>query len=284
MENLNIQIAGLNIQIRTAWPVKTDDRFLPFLREENQPWQERVTVTEADSLPEPAGPVHWDHGLSDVFTSGGKKCILHRLSDKSRPYLAEIFERDCDREFRFRAGTGEKPLSVTQICNNLSMEALFLKYGILILHSSFIRWQGRGILFTAPSGTGKSTQADLWAADQGAEILNGDRAALRKSGGIWTAYGLPFAGSSNIFRNEQAPVSALVLLRQGDENRLSRPGPAEAMTKIFPEVALHRWDRAFLNRGFDLISDLLQSVEVYALSCLPDYEAVRLLRDAVTEA
>ena len=59
--------------------------------------------------------------------------------------------------------------------------------------ASFIRWQGRGILFSAPSGTGKSTQANLWVQHQGAEVINGDRAALRQVGGRWQAFGLPYA-------------------------------------------------------------------------------------------
>ena len=62
------------------------------------------------------------------------------------------------------------------LCDLLGLETLLLKYDGLLLHSSFIRWRGEGILFSAPSGTGKSTQADLWVKYEDAEILNGDRA------------------------------------------------------------------------------------------------------------
>ena len=50
----------------------------------------------------------------------------------------------------------------TNIWNYLAFENVLINHTGFILHSSFISWQNNGILFTAPSGTGKSTQADLW--------------------------------------------------------------------------------------------------------------------------
>ena len=103
-----------------------------------------------------------------------------------------------------------------------ALEQVCITLQAALLHTSFIKWQGKAILFTAPSGTGKSTQADLWRRIEGAEIINGDRAVLRKEGGIWKAWGLPYAGSSRIFRNESAPVGAIVVLRKNDRNELRR--------------------------------------------------------------
>ena len=114
------------------------------------------------------------------------------------------------------------------ISDHIGMETLFLRKNCLMLHAALIRWQGKGILFTAPSGTGKSTQAGLWEKYEEADILNGDRAAVRKDkNGCWQAYGLPYAGSSGIYRNEKAPVSAIIVLRQAYENRIQRLGMLE---------------------------------------------------------
>lgn len=167
------------------------------------------------------------------------------------------------------------------ICDLLGLETLLLEYEGLLLHASFIRWQGKGILFSAPSGTGKSTQADLWEKYESAEILNGDRAGLRCLDGRWTAFGLPLAGSSCIYRNENAPVEAVIALRQGKENRIRRLGPAEAFRFLYPEITVHHWDKGFVEKASGLLLKLLQEVPVYLLECRPDKEAVRLLRDTV---
>ena len=82
-----------------------------------------------------------------------------------------------------------------------NIEQVLNSYNTFLLHSSFIKWKDKAILFTAPSGTGKSTQADLWEKYENAEIINGDRSGIRKMDGKWTAYGLPIAGSSGIYKN-----------------------------------------------------------------------------------
>lgn len=167
------------------------------------------------------------------------------------------------------------------LCDVISLDSLLLYYNGFILHSSFIRWQQQGILFSAPSGTGKSTQADLWVEYEGAEIINGDRAGLRLIDGVWQAYGLPYAGSSHIYRNENAPVAAVVVLRQAKENRIRRLRAAEAIRFLYPEVTAHHWDREFVDRILNLLMELTEAVPVYLLECLPDRGAVELVKDTI---
>ncbi|MEE1312349.1 MAG: hypothetical protein UHS41_01185, partial [Lachnospiraceae bacterium] len=153
----------------------------------------------------------------------------------------------------------------------------------LLLHSSFIRWNSQGLLFSAPSGTGKSTQADLWVKYEGAEIINGDRAGLRKLDKGWTAYGLPYAGSSGVYRNESAPVKSIIVLRQAKENRIRPLGPAEAVRYLYPEITVHQWDSDFVKQVMDLLTDLVLNIPIYLLECLPDQGAVDLVKRTIFE-
>lgn len=150
-----------------------------------------------------------------------------------------------------------------------------------ILHSSFIRWKGNGILFTAPSGTGKSTQASMWEKYERADILNGDRSALRLVKGIWKAFGLPFAGSSDIYRNESCPVCAIVVLRQAKKNKLKRLSEGEAFRQLYRQLTVHPWDSEFVTRIMDDLESLIHHIPVYQLSCLPNQEAVELLKQEI---
>ncbi len=167
------------------------------------------------------------------------------------------------------------------LLNFIGLEQLLLRHDALILHSSFVRYNGMGILFSAPSGTGKSTQADLWEQFMHSETINGDRAGLRRTDGIWTAYGLPYAGSSKIYRNESAPVRAIVALAQGAENTIRPLTPMEAVRRLLPEFTLHHWDEDFMNHGLNLIVSLMTEVPAYLLTCRPDEDAVRLLADTL---
>lgn len=163
----------------------------------------------------------------------------------------------------------------------LSLETLMLQQSGFLLHASFVRWQGKGILFSAPSGTGKSTQAELWRQYQDAEIINGDRVGLRKYNHIWRAYGLPFAGSSGIFRNESAEIAAIIILGQSQHNTICRLGTREAFFHLYPEITLHHWDSNFVEQGLTLLNVLMEDIPIFYLSCRPDRDAVILTRDTV---
>lgn len=165
----------------------------------------------------------------------------------------------------------------------ISLESLLLDYHGMIVHSSFIRWRDKGLIFSAPSGTGKSTQASLWMKYEQVECLNGDRAGLRKVKGNWIAYGLPYAGSSGIYRNEAVPLGAIIVLKQSKENNLSRMKPSDAFRAIYPETLIHQWDAAFVNTAADYITELVTDIPVYLLSCRPDREAVSVLRDELVK-
>ena len=63
-----------------------------------------------------------------------------------------------------------------------ALERRMLQKDSFILHSAYIRHRGRAILFSAPSGTGKSTQASLWA-----QYEKERRAQALARGGIFAA-------------------------------------------------------------------------------------------------
>ena len=161
------------------------------------------------------------------------------------------------------------------------MEDILLRHSGLLLHSSFIRCQGKAVLFSAPCGTGKSTQAELWEKYEGADIINGDRSGLRRLDCGWAAFGLPYAGSSGIYRNENAPLAAVILLRQAEENRLRRMKAVEVFPDLYREITVHRWDRNFVSESTELLLQLLCEIPVYLLECRPDQEAVQLVRDEI---
>lgn len=163
----------------------------------------------------------------------------------------------------------------------MDLEATLLHFDSIILHASFVRYNGKGIIFSAPSGTGKSTQAALWEKYAGAEILNGDRVALRKTDGAWRAYGLPYAGTSGIYRNESAPLKAAVVLRQAENNSVRRIRGAEAFRYLYPETMIHRWDRVSEGKATCLLLDVLNDIPVFLLECRPDQEAVEKLKEQI---
>lgn len=276
MEKLIYSIADLSVCIESPQSLEITGESDPFLKSEVTDCDDQIILVPVDSLPpmEAAGVWHQDRYY--VGVQAGE--IFHIRSAPGVPPYAVIKYKEGQPICIFYLRDSKDMIFESgYLLNMLGLEQLLLRHDGLILHSSFIRWQGHGILFSAPSGTGKSTQAGLWETNMKAEVLNGDRAGIRYANGQWTAYGLPYAGSSHIYRKESAPICAIVVLRQGPENVI-RPMPtAAALRALFPEFSAHRWNPAFMNKVLDIASDMLQEIPIYCLECRPDYGAVRLL-------
>ncbi len=153
----------------------------------------------------------------------------------------------------------------------------------LTFHCSYILYLDRAILFAAPSGTGKSTQAALWEKYRGAEIINGDRALLFRQNGQWFAGGISVCGSSNICKNKTAPLVAVVLLEQGAENQVLPCTAGEKFRALLGGSAYHRWSREELEQVSTLCLKAAESVPMLRLRCCPDEDAVDTLERALEE-
>ena len=172
--------------------------------------------------------------------------------------------------------------SLDNLLDASELELMLTALEAFSLHSSLVRRrEGDAVLFTAPSGTGKSTQADLWQKYAGSDTLNGDRSILRRVDGVWTAFGSPFAGTSGIYRNESAPVRALVVLRQAPENTIRRLSLAEAFRAIYSESVLPRWNHDAHQHVIELVTAIVSELPVYLLACTPDERPVTLLRQTL---
>lgn len=169
------------------------------------------------------------------------------------------------------------------IWNYMAFENPLLYYQAFLLHSSFISWQNNGILFTAPSGTGKSTQADLWKKYEDADIYNGDRTIIRKIEGKYYGFGSPYAGSSGIYRNESAPIKAIVVIEQGPDNVIRRLRGREAFLPLFRETLMNTWNKEYMEKMTDLLMDAAYQIPVYHLSCRPDQDAVNTVKNEILQ-
>lgn len=277
MYSRKYEIAGRIVELKIPFPFWEQEQFKPFSCE-----GQAEIITEfslCSRPPERKGELIHSSDIH-VFRRESRLCIEHFLSVRVKPYAWLFWNERTPQRMKCRILEEDRELcgNMGHLFQLMRLEQVCITLQSLLLHASFIRWKDKGILFTAPSGTGKSTQAKLWEQLQGAEIINGDRAALRKEDGVWKAWGLPYAGSSSIFRNENAPVRGIVVLRKGSENVLCRLRPVEAFKWIYSETVVRSWDASFRDTVAELLTDLSLSVPVWMLQCRPDHGAVEILK------
>lgn len=150
-----------------------------------------------------------------------------------------------------------------------------------MLHSSAVVLDGKAYLFSAPSGTGKSTHTEKWIRLFGAEYLNDDKPALRLIDGTWMAYGTPWSGKYDLSRPIGVPLAGIAVLQRGDINSIERMDPAEAFPYLMGQIS-RLLPAQQMDRLLSLMDDLLRRVPVWDLRCRNEDEAAYISHRAMT--
>lgn len=149
------------------------------------------------------------------------------------------------------------------------------------IHSSAVVLDGKAYLFTAPSGTGKSTHTEKWVRLFGARYLNDDKPVLRCVDGRWMAYGTPWSGKHDLSSNEGVPLGGIACLSRGEKNEISPMPVLQAIPYLMSQTVYHlREDN--MEKKLATLNRLLQDIPIWDLRCLPNDEAAVMARNAMT--
>ena len=156
-----------------------------------------------------------------------------------------------------------------------------LQYDGFQLHSSAVMLDGKAYLFSAPSGTGKSTHTEKWCRLFGAQLLNDDKPALRRQPGGWFAYGTPWSGKHDLSTPTGVPLGGIAFLNRGQENAISRMDPGEAVAEMIREAPRYLTMEQ-MQLQLALLDRLLQEVPVWKLYCRNEDAAAVMSHAAMT--
>ncbi len=155
--------------------------------------------------------------------------------------------------------------------------------GGLVMHGSAISYEGKGVVFSAPSGTGKSTHAGLWKQHYGERVvhINDDKPAIRFDKEVPVIYGTPWSGKTDTNSNSSAPLKAIVFLKQAPENRILPLSVSDAVMYIHRETVRPFYDEALGVKVLETAERLIQSVPVFLLECTISTQAVELVKNTM---
>ena len=149
-------------------------------------------------------------------------------------------------------------------------------YDAVLFHGAAVAVDGRAYLFTAPSGTGKTTHVRLWLEQiPRAYVLNGDKPFLRLRGEGVLVCGNPWQGKENYGRNEILPLGGLCLLERGAENRIRPIRMDEALGALTRQTHLPLEAEGLL-ATVRVLGEIAHRVPLYRLQCNMEPEAARI--------
>lgn len=153
----------------------------------------------------------------------------------------------------------------------------FMQRNVLLMHGSVIAVDGEAYMFTALSGTGKSTHVRLWRRLFGerAVMVNDDKPLIRIGEEQPIVYGTPWDGKHHLSNNIAVPLKAIVVLKRGAENEIHAINAQEAFP-ILLQQSFRTEDPMVTMRTMQLLSLLAKHVGLYELHCNMDPEAAEV--------
>ena len=252
--------SGIRLGIESEVPLKDNERLQKFRSDAAPDYV--ISVEFVKTVPETSD-------CTEFFV----KRLRPKSSEPEQPFVCtEFYDERC----KMQVLETHSGFDVDSVLRSLPLSHMLLKFDAFVLHGAYILVDGEAVIFSAPSGTGKSTQAELWRSLRNAAVINGDRVLVRKGENGFTAGGIYFAGTSGICKNVTAPLRAIVVLGQAKQNTVRRCTGSQAMHSLFGESACFDAEGEPL-RLVELLSDLINCTEVLRLDCLPDASAVETL-------
>lgn len=276
-----LKMAETVFKVETPYDLSIEDSFIPFMLRMDQcdisiDYSFGFPSVEEEKQLEIKNPLVW---------RGNNYYRIERRLMSSKP-SGGIVLRDNQPfhvEGYLYSNAKQTIKTMSDLLDISELEILFANRDSFFLHSSVVSRRKSAILFTAPSGTGKTTQAELWEKHRLSHQINGDRALIRKTEKGWMAFGSPYAGTSKIYRNESAPIEAIVVIRQNPENRIKRLTPMESFRYLYSETVIPKWNPNVHKHMMDLIDNISREIPVVMFHCTPDSRAVDVLEHYLQE-
>lgn len=147
-------------------------------------------------------------------------------------------------------------------------------HGFISLHASAISYMDEAILFSAPSQTGKSTQAKLWQAfDESVEVINDDKPLLYQNNGQFYIIGTPFSGKTAENKNKAVPLKSILFLKQGKINHHNVLSHKD-MVKLILINAMKPKNKDSYEALLSRIEKLIDTIPIYEFIAIKDPSAV----------
>lgn len=210
-----------------------------------------------------------------------------RTEKQAKPYLVEFIGEPDIRVVSYKDVVKERQPTISDddaeyLGTGGGFYKELLKFDGFRLHASTVVYNGKAYLFSADSGTGKSTHTGLWLKLLGdkAYILNDDKPALRLIDGVWYAFGTPWSRKDDISVNAGIPVGGICMLRRGERNEIEPYKGKEAIFDLFvqtnrPKAANYRI------KLLELLDDLFQQVPVWKMKCNMELDAAAIAYEAM---
>ena len=278
-------IADLHVVIDTDDKELLDalaPRYAPFCHRASECAEVPVLFTlhhEAKFAPLPDAEQMVDFECQETWCVYHESETMVQITLQDYDTRQDIAQMQCPKTYtEARCWIADVPVIQREYCYNNFMMMLFafasMNRDTLLMHASVIEHNGQAYLFTAKSGTGKSTHSTLWLRHiPGCQLVNDDNPVVGIRNGQAIVYGSPWSGKTSCYRDVHFPIGGIVRINRAPECRLERQGAVQAFALILPSCSAVKWNLSLYRALGDTVGKVVGLVPTYELYCTPYREA-----------
>lgn len=204
------------------------------------------------------------------------------VTDVTPDFSVSLSQEDISAEQEVTSENQFSPTYLETLALLRKLAEILPSHNRILMHGASISYNEHAYLFTAPSGTGKSTHIRLWKKYLGddVKIVNGDKPFISLEDEP-VIYGSPWAGKENWHRNCKMPLKGICFVQRGTTNSIRRIEASDCLSLLFKQVYLPA-DTLAAGLTLELVDMLIKKVPLYVLTCDMSEDAVRCSFEALT--
>lgn len=240
-----------------------------------------LRTTSVDKIIKPQGEIIEQVCDATIVQLNDHRLCRYLSDSKTREIMSATYYDDTyvEVEIQLLKKIPSSNLTLTEfeyMYTGFAFSDRLTEIGGAVLHGSSIAYDHQGIIFSANSGTGKSTHANLWKERFGSNvtIVNDDKPAIRFYDGIPYLFGTPWSGKTDLNANVQVPLKAVVFIKRAETNWIERLNARDSIFNLMSQISRPYYDEKIGLKTIGIIEKLVQTVPIYRLHCNMSQEAV----------
>lgn len=154
-------------------------------------------------------------------------------------------------------------------------------HGKYALHSASNYYQEKAWLYSASSGTGKTTHVKLWEKLYAVPVLNGDLNLLGMEKDEVFVYGIPWCGTSGVYTTKKYPLGGIILLKRGTENRVCKLPQDERQLYTAQRMISPAWTEKQVDDSLLFAEKLSDRIPIRRLYCTQEPSAAAVMKEYI---
>jgi hypothetical protein len=268
---MKYEIAGIKIEINYQYQEYFNNNIEKYQIADDEVVNYKITTKLLDHIELPKGEVLTK--MNPYVIKNEDQTIIYALNNNNE--VKELIQHKNDFSdvlILINKDIVSNPSDVEYILIGLMFLEIATKNKLIPIHASAIIYNNDGILFSAPSKTGKSTHAKIWVDYLDATLINDDKPLIKIDNNEILIYGSPFSGKGKQNSNQKAILKSIIFLKQGISNKVNLLDKKEIIENLMRNI-LRPKDEIDLDHLLLDIEVLMDKINFYSIEANMEIDA-----------